>query len=933
MARAAGMSSARRTARSGVGSAGSRASLEREELVATKISIPSIRPAHLPRSRLLEALDQATTRTLTLVCTPAGFGKTTLLASWAAGANRRVAWLSLDPADNDPVRFWRYVAGALHRAGAPIGERLVSLLDGPGGISGRGVVAVLINELDAIADDVTVVLDDYHVIEPRSIHDGVASLLERCPSRVNVVITARTDPPLPLARLRAGDQLAELRAADLRFTPEESAAFLRDVWGLDLLSEGVAVLRERTEGWAVGLQLAALSLKERSDASAFLDAFSGSHRYVLDYLSSEVLEHQPDAVRTFLLQTSLLERLSGSLCDAVTGRADGHAMLEELERANLFLVPLDDERRWYRFHHLFRDLLVARLGRDDPRRVPELHARAAAWCEAHGLVDEAVHHALASPDTAEATRIVKEHLAETIHRGETVIVERWISALPSDAVRAEPELCLTEALTQLHRGRLDAAERRLEHAERASETWSGSSNLEVPTDGGMVAEIPAAIALLRAELAVARGDPEGASRSARSALGHLAPEERTPRFSARWLVAFAEWIRGHMDDAEAAFTEVLNEGRSLPDTFTAMSPFFALGRVQEARGRLGAALRTYRDALRQVTEDARLSTIRHAAEAHIGMARVLYQRNQVVDALQHVTAGLEYGRPVLDIATPIAGLVALGWIRHALGEDVSALDAMDEAFHLRSDPQIVSLVNPAPTERARLLLLLGRTDDAASWIDELGLSEMDELTYPREREHLVLARLLLARGDAAGALDLLERLRALAEAQDRVESLISIRALEALALQAAGEQGNALRALAHAVSLAEPEGSIRAFVDEGPRMAALIRSLVGARQRGRSPAVPARVRQHLTRIVQASGVERSRDRAPGPTTAMADPLTDRELEILRLMAAGRRNAEIARDLVVTLETVKKHGTHIFDKLGARNRTEAVALGRELGLLR
>jgi ATP/maltotriose-dependent transcriptional regulator MalT len=420
-------------------SPGLAATRERDELLATKVSIPRARPDRLARSQLLQRLDEGTAGQLTLVCTPAGFGKTTLLADWATSKGSPVAWLSLDSDDNDPARFWRYVVAALDRACGGLGEQLLAMLDAPTPLSGQGVVTALISRLEAQPDEVALVLDDCHVIEETAIHDGLAFLLSHLPSQLYLVISSRSDPPVPLARLRASGQLIELRAVDLRFTPEESADFLQEVWKLDLPPEAVAALETRTEGWAVGLQMAALSLQRRPDLGGFLEAFSGTHRYVLDYLSEEVLGRLPDRVRRFLLVTSILERLCGPLCDAVTGGADGQAMLEELERANLFLVPLDEQRRWWRFHHLFADLLRAHVMQTQSDLVPELHRRAAGWCEQHGLFDEAIRHALTAGDVTWAARLVEQQVGEILRRGESLTLQRWLSLLPDEAVRSPPD--------------------------------------------------------------------------------------------------------------------------------------------------------------------------------------------------------------------------------------------------------------------------------------------------------------------------------------------------------------------------------------------------------------------------------------------------------------------------------------------------------------
>jgi LuxR family maltose regulon positive regulatory protein len=909
--------------------AGSRTSPP-DELLATKVNIPQTRPDHLARPRLTVQLDEAMAREVVLVCTPAGFGKTTLLADWAATARWPVAWLSLDPDDDDPIRFWRYVVVALDRAVGGIGARVLPLLGPPGVVSGQGVVTAIVNDLQHAPEELALILDDYHALESRSLHEDVAFLLGHLPPQLHVVIASRSDPPLPLARLRAGGRLVELRASDLRFTAQESSALLREVWGLDLSPQAVAALEGRTEGWAVGLHLAALSLRERPDADAFLRAFTGTHRYVLDYLSQEVLERQPERVRSFLLQTAVLERLSGPLCDAVTGTSGAQDMLEALERANLFLVPLDEERRWWRFHHLFADLLRASLQRSSPERVAELHRRAADWCEQHSLIDEAVRHRLGSGDTPAAARLVEEQLDETLQRGEDVTVQRWLSALPEEAIKAVPALCLAQGLMEFHLGHLHSVQRLLEHAERAFDPRHGPPR-PVRTTAGLVAELPAAIWLLRAELAAVRGDSAGTAGHARSALARMAPGEHAPRFWARWLLAFADWLGGRMEEAERAYAALVAEGRATPELDPVMSNGFTLGRVQRARGRLGAALRTYHDGLRFATEGGR-RTGYQAGEPHVGIAEVLYDRDELDLALEHVTRGIELCRQVLVLRKWDRGLCTLGWIRQAMGEPDAALEAMEEACRIYPTTEVASLFNPAPAERARLLLVQGRIDEAARWTEERGLSDDDEVSYPRERDHLVLARVLLAQSQPDQALRLLERLDTLAESQGRTGDLIGIRALRALALQAAGEHQDALALLAEALALARPERYVRVFADEGPAMAALLKRLMGTRRGGRAVAASGAAQKHLDRVVQAFAPAGPRGTTAAAVSGLIEPLTARELEVLSLIAAGRRNREIANELVVTIETVKKHTSHIFDKLGAANRTQAVTRARELGLV-
>src|SRR5918996_863430 len=835
---------------------------ERDDLLATKLTIPRLRPERLARSRLIEALNAALARELITVCAPAGFGKTTLLADWATSAAYPVAWLSLDPDDNDPARFWRYVVAALGRACGGLDERLAPLLSGPGVLPGQGVVTALINVFEALPDELVLTLDDYHLVQSSAIHEDMAFLLGRLPARLHVVIASRSDPPLPLARLRASDALAELRGRELRFTPEESAAFLRDVWKLDLSAQAVAALEARTEGWVVGLQLAALSLRERRDPDAFLQAFTGSHRYVLDYLSEEVLKDQPERLRTFLLQTYIMERLSGPLCDAVTGGPDRQDTLEVLERANLFLVPVDD----------------------------------------------AIRHALASGDSRWATRLVERNLNDTLRRGEGMILERWLSALPGDAVRGSPSLCFAQTLMQLRLGHLDTFERLLEHGECAIDQGQWPADLEVATAGGMVAAVRAAIALLRAEVAVSQGDAEAAAEHARSALAQMAETEHGPRRWARWLLACADWMGGRLADAESAYAEVLAEGRAAArrdspsprasPVEAASTPLiagcFTLGRVQRTRADLGAALRTYEEGLRFASESGHVS-VYHAAEAHVGLAQVLYERDGLNDALEHVTAGIDLSRQMVELTVPIFGLVTLAWIRQARGDPDGALAAMADACRMRPSIE-VSPHNPAPAEWARLALAQGRLDDAAHWAHDRGLAKDENLSFPREPDYLVWARVLVAQGFPDRALRLLERLDRLAESQGRKESLIHIRTVRAPATHPAGDQPGALTVLAEALARGRPEGYVRVFADEGPPLAALLRSLVSARPRAPVGTLSPQLRQQVSRVRQACETVTAAPERPVPAADLVEPLTGRELEVLRLIADGRHNREIARDL-------------------------------------
>ena len=909
-------------------------------LLATKLHVPRPQPGFVPRPRLVEALGEGLARRLILVCAPAGSGKTALLADWAPSGNGPVAWLSLDAADNDPVRFWRHTVAALDRARPGIGERVGPLLGPPAPAFFEGLVTALINDLATLPGDgeVLLVLDDYHLIEAQPLHASLAFLLEHLPPGLHLVLATRADPPLPLARLRAGGQLTELRAADLRFTPEEATALLRETAGPDLPEAAVVALEARTEGWVAGLQLAALSLRGQADVDGFVAAFTGSHRFVLDYLAEEVLDRQPEQLRTFLLETSLLERLSGGLCDAVTGRDGSQAMLEAIEAAGLFLVPLDEVRGWWRYHHLFADLLRARLQQQRPGLVAGLHRAAAAWCEDHGLADDAVRHALAAGDAAWSMRLVERHADAFLLRSEGATLQRWLAALPAGLAGSRPRLLLAQARLALLGHRMEAAEVALDAAERALASAPGVADEPFEPSVGRaashLANVPAAIALGRALLAVLHGDAERAITFGRRTLAEVGEGEWLLTSHANGYLGVAEWLRGQLAEAERALSSSIAQGRAAGQPTMTAWGYQDLGQVQRAQGRLDTAAGIYRQALEVAAATSR-TALPAAGIAYVGLAEVAYQRNELDAAIGHVSEGIAACRQ-MNFTQPLAtGLATLAWIRQAQGDAAGAREAMEEAGQAAPGPGVAGLLNPVPAQRARLQLAQGDLAAAARWTQERGLGPDDEPGYPREREHLVLARVLLAQDRPAPALALLERLLAAAAAQGRVGSVIEIQALQALALAAGGDEAEAVDALAGALMLACPQSYVRVFADEGAPMGVLLGRLVAAQRAEHAAArgVPLGCLARLLRAFDAThAVPGSRPRATAAVPGLVEQLTARELEILVLLAAGTPNQRIAEQLVVTLDTVKKHITHLLGKLGAANRTEAVARARQLGLL-
>jgi LuxR family maltose regulon positive regulatory protein len=912
---------------------------QRQILLATKLNVPGLRPDLVPRPRLVQRLDDGG-RGLVLVCAPAGYGKTVLLAEWARSDRHPVAWLSLDAGDNDPARFWRHAVAALDRARPGISKRIGPLIGPPPPLSFEPLVTALINEVAGQpgADEaLLLVLDDYHVISSQLVHESLGFLVEHRPPGLRLALASRSDPPLALARLRARGQLTELRATELRVTPGEAAALLQQVMaapGAALSDAVTAALAARTEGWAAGLHLAGLSLRGHDDVDGFVAAFTGSHRYVLDYLAEEVLERQTGRVREFLLETSVLERLSGELCDAVTGRPGSQALLEQSERAGLFVVPLDEVRGWWRYHHLFADLLRARLLQQQPGKVSGLHGNAAAWYAERGLADEAIRHAVAAGEMTWAARLIEQHYDEQFYlHGEGATIRRWLSVLPEDVVRSRPRLLLTQAFLALISGRPEAAEPLLDAVEQAYARAAHEPLFE-PTVGrarSVLVNVPALTALYRSLLAQYRGDADATMAFAAQALAETDEGEWRLSSAARGYLAVGEWIRGDLARAERNVMSGIDAWRAagLP-TLTAYV-LYSLARLQHAQGRLDASARTCRLALEGTAVPGRPPPPT-AGPAYVGLGEVAFQRNDLDTALRHVTEGISLCRQFAYIAPPgsplAAGLVTLAWIRQASGDPGGALAAITEAE--QAAQSLLGPFNPVPAQRARLLLAQGDLAAAARWTQENGLSEDNEPGYLGEQGHLVLARVLLAQARPGAALAVLDRLHAAAAAQARAGSLIEIGALQALALAASGDADRAVATLAGALILACPHGHVRVFADEGPPMAALLNRLIAAQRSGGGVAeVPLGCLDRLQRSFEAP------DAGPGTVKlvpGLVEQLTSRELQVLELLAAGKSNQAIASQFVLTLDTVKKHVSHVLGKLGAANRTEAVARARELSLI-
>ena len=927
-----------------------------DPLLLTKLYVPPPRPNIVLRPRLVERLNESLSSSykLTLISAPAGFGKTTLVSEWVVVCGRTVAWLLLDEGDNNPVRFIAYLVAALQTIKAGIGEGLLAALQSPQPPSIASILITLLNEVAAIPDNFILVLDDYHLIDAQPVDQALVFLVEHLPPQLHLVIATREDPSLPLARLRALGQLTELRAADLRFTPSEAAEFLNQMMGLNLSAENITALDKRTEGWIAGLQLAALSMQGREDIASFIQAFTGSHRFVLDYLGEEVLQHQPKDIRSFLLQTAILDRFCASLCNAVTEREDGKEMLDVLERSNLFVIPLDDQRQWYRYHHLFAEVLQAHLREAQPDRVSTLHQRASEWYEQNGLRSDAIRHALAAKDFELAAGLIELAWPATEEGSiQTATWLGWVKRLSDELVHARPVLNVWYAYALLGRGEMEAAETRLKDAER----WLVSADTmkvqpETPSvemvvvDKEQFSSLPAAIAVGRAYIAQALGNIPDTVRYASRVL-ELVPEgELLRRGQASMFLGITHWASGDLEAADRVFADYTMKLRTAGNIPDAISTSVVLADIRLALGHLHEAINTLEQLLQFVMDQGEPIPL-DAADLHRELSKLHLEQGNLEAAAQHLQRSKELGEKAYLPVLRYRLCIDQARLKTAQGDLEGALALLDEAQRLYIRSPLPDFC-PISAIKARIWVAQGRLTKALEWIREQGLSVDDVPSYLREFEHVTLARVLIARyksdretGAIHGAIGLLERLLHAAEEGGWMGSMIEILALLALAHAAQGDLPLALVSLGRALTLAEPQGYVRIFVDEGKPMAELLTRIEA------KDGIP-RVKEYILKLLSAFNVHKeiypsgsTRVEIKGASLLakqtispqpLIEPLSERELEVLRLLRTDLNGPEIARELIVSLSTVRTHTQNIYAKLGVNNRRAAVHRAEELDLL-
>lgn len=916
------------------------------DLLVTRFTIPPVRSGLLQRSHLLATLDQSRSFPLTLLSASAGFGKTTLLSAWAGQHSEQVAWLSLDSQDNDPARFWSYVIAAIRKVDLSIGLPAEALLHSAQPSLLTSALTALVNELAEIPRDIFLILDDYHLIREQTVHASLLFVLEHLPANLHLLLSSRVDPTFPLARLRARGQVAEIREADLRLNNEEAAHFLKQIMGLTLNEEEVGHLEARTEGWITGLQLAALSLRRHADTSAFLSTFTGSHRFILDYVQGEILAALPEQQQRFLLSTSILTRLNAEICQVLTGEAGSQEILEELERANLFLLPLDEERRWYRFHTLFREVLLARLQATQPEQVVHLHREAALWYQSQGWLNEAIPHALATREYPFAAELLEACIERLSQQGELKTLLAWIKQIPAAVLREYPRLVTTYLLvfnllfpfTQQEQEERAYLRQLQEGVEQALQN---ASIPEAERD-----RLRQRVAILDAWKLAKKALSAGDMAQLNAIADQLQPPELED--DALWqqsgLAPFAiTWrMAGNFPPMIAAIQKLKQRARRAQDRSQEVHILWGLIAAQIASGQLQEASTCCQE-LQQLISSLQVPAPLAAYPA-LFQAQLAYAWNQLEAARDAALEAIQKATPFQYMDILMGAYEMLVRVNIASGELSAAHQALSEMEQVNQSSGIPLFQPWIEGLRSQLWLAQGDLASAADWAEYTPYRQeaLAGGVYSREGTYLTLVRVYLAQHRYQQVLQLLAALLAGAEQVSRVGSIVAILALQTAALQMSGDTQEALQVLVRLLPLAEPERYLRVFLDAGTPMQQVLRAWLRTEQEAVSPALLAYVQSILTAFTSEQQMvteTRERPMLSGQPRQLSpsiepllEPLTPRELDVLRLLAEGTTNQEIAERLVISLTTVKKHVSSLFLKLAAENRTHAVARARELSLL-
>ncbi|MEO0373690.1 MAG: LuxR C-terminal-related transcriptional regulator [Cyanobacteria bacterium P01_A01_bin.17] len=920
-------------------------------ILTTKLYIPPPRPHAVVRSRLTEKLNAGLNRKLTLISAAAGFGKTTLLSEWVAACGQPVAWLSLDEEHNDPTRFLVYWVSALQtltlskvEGDSQLGAGVLSALKSPQPPPLNSILRTLVNEITAVSENVILVLDDYHLIKAEPVEQALEFLVQHLPPpSIHLVIATREDPRLPLARLRAQGQLTELRAPDLRFTQVETAEFLNQVMDLNLSAEEITALENRTEGWIAALQLAAISLQGHPDTANFIQSFSGSHHFVLDYLVEEILGQQPENIQNFLLSTSILERLCGSLCDAVLPQAStpGQEILDYLERTNLLLVPLDDKREWYRYHHLFADALRVCLAKGQPDNtvglhLAELHLNACTWYEQHNFWPNAIHHALAARHFERAADLIELEWSANIGAYyQNATWTEWVQALPDELVRTRPTLSLGLAWELLFSGQLQAAEDRLKDAKRLLAA-NPHDSLEVSSSGQdkNIFHLQQLLGLAWAFHAQALGDNAGTIKYARQTLNRLSETNYYIAGLAGSLLGLAYWRNGDLERAVEYMGDAIARLRTTGHLLFAISGAYTLAGMKIAQGRLFDAVNIYKEALLFATAQGEpVGT----ADLHLGLSQLYHEQGKEEAAKQHFQQGETLGKQAALPEWPYSLYLAQAQLKveqEELGDALKLLEAAEQLYHRTPVPNVC----PVAALKTRIWLRQGRLAEALGWVREQDLSIDDQPTYLQEFEYITFARVLIAQYRRAptdetfqNAIALLAQLYSAAAEGGRLGSLIEILILQVLINEAQGNLSSALPFLERALTLAEAEGYLRIFVNEGQPMARLLYEALACESKPHG-ITSDYVQRVLTAFPLNELEPKKSSKIHSQAADLLEPLSKREIEVLHLIAEGQTNQEIATALFLSVNTVKVHTRNIYGKLDAHHRAEAVAKARALGIL-